>query len=124
MIEPLAGTPLLFLLVFNLILLIVGTFLEPGAAIIILVPVLIPLFDAIGLHPLHIGMIMVLNLTIGLITPPVGICIYVGSALANLQVEKVIKATIPFILVLIAVLVIVTYVPKISLLIPEIFGFL
>jgi TRAP-type C4-dicarboxylate transport system permease large subunit len=124
MLEPLADTPLVFLLVFNVLLLVVGTFLEPGAAIIILVPVLIPLFDAIGLHPLHIGMIMVLNLTIGLITPPVGICIYVGSAIANLKVEKVIKASIPFILVLIVVLLLVTYIPKISLLIPGLFGFL
>ena len=124
MLEPLAESPLAFLLVFNVLLLIVGTFLEPGAAIIILVPVLLPLFDTIGLHPLHIGMIMVLNLTIGLITPPVGICIYVGSAIANLPVEKVIKATFPFILVLIVVLMIVTYVSKISLLIPEIFGFM
>ena len=124
LIEPLAGTPYLFLLVFNFILLIVGTFLEPGAAIIILVPVLIPLFDSIGLHPLHIGMIMVLNLTIGLITPPVGICIYVGSAIANLKVEKVIKATLPFIFVLIIVLFIVTYIPKISLLLPSIFKFI
>jgi len=124
LIEPLAGTPYLFLLVFNFILLIVGTFLEPGAAIIILVPVLIPLFDSIGLHPLHIGMIMVLNLTIGLITPPVGICLYVGSAIANLKVEKVIKATLPFIFVLIIVLFIVTYVPQISLFLPGIFKFI
>ena len=124
MMEPLVETPLVFLLVFNVLLLVVGTFLEPGAAIIILVPVLIPLFDAIGLHPLHIGMIMVLNLTIGLITPPVGICLYVGSAIANLKVEKVIMATIPFVLVLIVVLMLVTYIPKISLLIPGLFGFL
>ena len=68
--------------------------------IIILVPVLLPLFKLVGLHPLHIGMIMVLNLTIGLITPPVGICLYVGSAIAQISVEKVIRATLPFVVVL------------------------
>ena len=124
MLSPLVSMPWLFLVAFNVMLLIVGTFLEPGAAIIILVPVLMPLFDLIGLQPLHIGMVMVLNLTIGLITPPVGICIYVGSALAELNVEKVIRATIPFITVLILVLLLITYFPEISLLVPRMMGFM
>ena len=124
LLEPLVSSPTLFLIAFNIMLLIVGTFLEPGAAIIILVPVLIPLFKLVGLHPLHIGMIMVLNLTIGLITPPVGICLYVGSAIAQISVEKVIRATLPFVVVLILVLILITYVPEISLTLPRMAGFL
>jgi tripartite ATP-independent transporter DctM subunit len=123
-LEPLVDSPSVFLFVLNIMFLLIGTVLEPGAAIMILVPVLLPTFMKMGISELHMGMIMVFNLTIGLITPPVGICIYVGSAIGELSVQKTVRASIPFIIALIVVLFLITYIPEISLLLPRLFGFI
>jgi tripartite ATP-independent transporter DctM subunit len=123
-LEPLIDSPYIFLFALNIMFLIIGCVLEPGAAIIILVPVLLPTFLKMGLNELQMGMIMVFNLTIGLITPPVGICIYVGSTIGEIPVERAVKATLPFIFALIVVLFLITYIPEISLFLPRLFGFI
>jgi TRAP-type transport system large permease protein len=112
----------LVLLIINIILLIVGCLMDLTAALIILAPVLAPLAINAGVHPLHFGMIMCLNLTIGLTTPPVGACLFACCSVGNVTLEQITKPLLPMILVLIAVLVLVTYVPAISLTIPAVLG--
>jgi len=122
-ITSLTSNPYLFLLLINILLLIVGCFLEGLAAIIILVPILIPLSQQMGIDPLHFGIIVVMNLMIGLITPPLGLCLFVCCSVAKVDLIKLIRVTTPFILVEIGALLIVTYFPQIVLFIPHMFGF-
>ena len=110
---------IMVLLTINIILLVVGCFLEPIAAITIMVPVLMPLADKIGLDVIHLGVFMVLNLMIGLLTPPVGTVLYVLSRVSGLKFEQALKGTAPFFIPLVAVLLLVTYFPQISLLLPQ-----
>ena len=104
---------LLFLI--NIFLLLVGTFMEALAAIVIITPILLPLVTKVGVDPVHFGVIMVVNLAIGFITPPVGVNLFVASGIAKSRMENIVMAIWPFLLVLLAVLVLVTYVPAISL---------
>ena len=106
------------LILMNLILLVVGCFMETVAAITILVPVLLPIATTMGIDPVHFGVIMVLNLMIGLLTPPVGMVLYVLSRVAKLPFETCVVATAPFLIPLVAVLIIVTFVPEITLWLP------
>jgi tripartite ATP-independent transporter DctM subunit len=122
-ISSLTTNPYLFLLLINILLLIVGCFLEGLAAIIILVPILLPLSQQMGIDPLHFGIIVVMNLMIGLITPPLGLCLFVCCSVARVDLIKLIRVSIPFILVEIGALLIVTYVPQIVLFIPHLFGY-
>ena len=122
-ITSLTSNPYLFLLLINVLLLIVGCFLEGLASIIILVPILIPLSQQMGIDPLHFGIIVVMNLMIGLITPPLGLCLFVCCSVANVDLIKLIRVTTPFIVVEIGALLIVTYFPQIVLFIPHMFGF-
>lgn len=122
-LEPLTAQPWLFLFLFVLFLLIVGTFMDPGAAILILVPVLLPTVRGMGMHPLHLGMIVVLTLAIGVITPPVGVCLYVGCSIAKISLEQLMKSLWPFLLAEITVVLFVTYVPSLSTWVPSLFGF-
>ncbi|MBM4761362.1 TRAP transporter large permease [Bacillus sp. B15-48] len=110
-----SSNPIVVLLIINLILLIVGTFLETSAAIIILAPILLPVVTAIGIDPVHFGIIMVVNLAIGFITPPIGINLFVASNIANVRLEKIVRAIIPFLIILIVDVIIITFVPSISL---------
>jgi TRAP-type C4-dicarboxylate transport system permease large subunit len=96
--------------------------MEPGAAIIISVPVFSPLADKFGIDPLHFAIIVTINITIGCITPPIGTSLYAVAAVARLPVEKLIKAIYPFILGEIVVLAFITYVPFISLTLPKLLG--
>ena len=107
------------LLCINLVLLVAGAFLDPIAAMIIFVPVLLPIAATLGIDPVHFGIILTLNLTIGLVTPPVGILIFMTGMMANTPALNVIRALLPFIGVLIAILMLVTYVPSISLALPN-----
>jgi tripartite ATP-independent transporter DctM subunit len=107
------------LLSINLVLLVAGAFLDPIAAMIIFVPVLLPIALAIGIDPVHFGIILTLNLTIGLLTPPVGILIFMTGMMAKTPAISVMRALIPFIAVLIAILMLITYVPVISLGLPN-----
>ena len=106
----------------NLMLLALGTLMDMAPLILILTPILLPVVKAIGVDPVHFGMIMMVNLGIGLITPPVGAVLFVGSAVAKLRIEEVVKAMGPFFVILLAVLLMVTYVPAISLWLPRMAG--
>jgi tripartite ATP-independent transporter DctM subunit len=114
----------LVLLIINVILLFVGCFMDSIPALIILGPVFTPLAMKIGVHPLHFGTIMCLNLTIGLATPPLGACLFTCCAVGRVSLEGVTKEIIPFILALILAVFIVTYIPAISLTIPRLLGFM
>ena len=110
--------PMLILLMLNLVLFVVGCFMETVAAITILVPVLLPIAVGVGVDPVHFGVIMVLNLMIGLLTPPVGMVLYVLSRVAGISFERCSAATFPFLLPLVAVLALITFVPAFSMWLP------
>lgn len=110
--------PIIVLLLINLILLIVGCFLETVAAITILVPVLLPIAVKVGVDPVHFGVIVVLNLMIGLLTPPVGLVLYVLARVSKVPFERCVVATAPFLVPLVIVLMLVTFVPAITLWLP------
>jgi len=112
-----------FLLTVNIMFLIIGTFLDNNPAILILAPIFAPIAVAVGVHPIHFGIIVIMNLMIGLITPPLGEVLFVVAPLAKVSFEDVAKAVTPFTLVEIGVLLLVTYVPVISLWIPRLLGY-
>jgi len=118
------GNHYLFLLVMNIMFLILGCFMEGTAAMIITVPIFLPIAEAYGINPIMFGAIVVLNLMIGLITPPVGLCLYVACGISNISLERISKAVIPFLIVEIIVLLIVTYCPPVTLWLPKIAGYL
>ena len=101
------------------VVLIIGLFMETIAAISILVPVLLPITVQIGIDPVHLGIIVILNLMIGLLTPPVGMVLFVLSKVSNVPFEKCVKATMPFLVPLVIVLLLLTFFPKLSLFLPE-----
>ena len=106
----------------NIMLLLIGTLMDMAPIILILTPVLLPVVLSLGIDPVHFGMIMLVNLGIGLITPPVGSVLFVASAVSKQSIEKVVKAMMPFYCVLLVVLMLVTYIPTISLFLPKLFG--
>ncbi len=110
------------LLAINVMLLVLGTLMDMAALILILTPILLPVVIAVGVDPVHFGMIMIVNLGIGLITPPVGTVLFVGSVVGKLPIEKVITALFPFFGLLIIVLGLITYVPALSLWLPRLVG--
>ncbi len=114
---------IVILLLLNIALLIVGTFMETTASLIILTPVLLPLMNKIGVDPLHFGVILVLNLVIGLTTPPVGVCLFIACAIGEIKLEQITKAMLPFLLASITVLLIVTYWESLVMVIPKLFGY-
>jgi len=113
------STPAGFLLLANLLMLFVGCFLEPTAAITILVPILLPIVHKLGIDPVHFGLVMVLNLMIGLLHPPMGLVLFVLARVAKLSVERTTMAILPWLVPLLVSLVIVTYIPQISLWLPN-----
>jgi len=114
-------SPWVFLLLVNLLMLFVGCFLEPTAAILILVPVLMPVVQQLGIDPVHFGLVMVLNLMIGLLHPPMGMVLFVLARVAHLSVEKTTMAILPWLIPLLISLILITYVPSISLWLPRLF---
>lgn len=118
----LSSEPWVILLCINIMLLVLGTLMDMAPLILILTPILLPVIKTIGVDPVHFGMIMMVNLGIGLITPPVGAVLFVGSAVAKLKIEQVVIAMKPFFVILLFVLVLVTYVPQISLWLPRSMG--
>jgi len=114
-------TPWVFLLLVNLLMLFVGCFLEPTAAILILVPVLMPVVQQLGIDPVHFGLVMVLNLMIGLLHPPMGMVLFVLARVANLSIEKTTMAILPWLVPLLLSLILITYIPSISLWLPRVF---
>lgn len=115
-------SPWEFLIIVNLVLLVAGAFMEPSAIILILVPILFPIAMHLGIDPIHLGIIMVVNMEIGLLTPPVGLNLFVASAITKLPVTKVIRATMPWLTIMLLFLILVTYVPSISLALPDWLG--
>ena len=113
---------ILILFFINILLLIVGTFMETNASIIILVPILLPVVTALGVNPIHFGIIMVLNLAIGFVTPPLGANLFMASQIGNIKFDDLARAILPWVLVMIMVLMLVTYMPDISLQIPKMMG--
>jgi len=120
----LTDQPWLLLLLINVFLLAVGFVMDTSAAIIILVPVLLPIATSIGLDPITFGIIMCVNLIIGLATPPLGICLFVAADVAKIRVERLIVAIWPFLLVQIAVLLLITYVRELPTALPRYFGYM
>lgn len=110
------------LMCINIMLLLLGTLMDMAPLILILTPVLLPVTNALGIDPVHFGMIMLVNLGIGLITPPVGSVLFVASAVSKQKIEQVVKAMLPFYAILFVVLLLVTYIPAISLFLPKLFG--
>jgi len=114
--------PLLVLLFINITLLVVGTFMDMTPAVLIFTPIFLPVVMALGMHPVQFGMVIVLNLCIGVCTPPVGTLLFVGSGVAKVPVTKVIKPLLPLLAAMTTVLLILTYVPELSLWLPRVFG--
>ncbi|MCF8358462.1 MAG: TRAP transporter large permease subunit [Prolixibacteraceae bacterium] len=118
----LSNSKFVILLIINLILLIVGVFMDMTPAVLIFTPIFLPIVTSLGLDPVHFGIIMVLNLSVGLCTPPVGSVLFIGCSVANVRIEKVIKPLIPMFIVMVISLLLVTYIPEISLWLPGLFG--
>ena len=114
--------PWMFLMVVNVILLIAGNFMEPTGIILILAPIFFPIATELGIDPIHLGIIMVVNMEIGLITPPVGLNLFVTSAVTGMPLTAVIRAAMPWLMLLLSFLVIITYVPAVSLGLPNMLG--
>lgn len=115
----LSNNPYVILLLVNILLLIVGCFMETNAAIIILAPIFIPLMIKIGVDPILFGIVMVVNLAIGMITPPLGVNLFVACGIGKLTLERISKAVVPFILAMVIALMLVTYIPDISMFLPK-----
>lgn len=110
------------LLIINILLLIVGTFMDMTPAVLIFTPIFLPVVTELGMHPVHFGIVMVYNLCIGLCTPPVGNALFLGCAIADLKIEQIIKTILPYFAVMLIGLLLVTYIPAISLVLPKLFG--
>jgi tripartite ATP-independent transporter DctM subunit len=115
---------IIFLLLVNVFLLFMGMIMETGANIILLAPILLPLAVKYGVHPLHFALIMIVNVNIGLTTPPLGVCLFTAAPIAKTSYESIAMKVLPFVAMEIAVLLLITYVPEIVLIVPRLTGFL
>lgn len=114
----------IFLFFLNIILLILGCFMAAQPIIIMLTPIILPSAKMLSIDPIHLGVVMVLNLMIGLLTPPVGLCLYIVSDIAKISIQQLLKELIPFMIPLLIVLFLITFIPDIVLFLPRIFGYL
>jgi tripartite ATP-independent transporter DctM subunit len=112
-------SPLMFLLIVNVLLLVVGCFMEALAAMLVLIPILVPPALALGIDPVQFGLIFVLNLMIGTITPPVGVVLYVTAKVANVSLEAIVRATMPYLVPLFVVLAMITLWPPLTTWLPS-----
>ena len=110
--------PWVFLIVVNILLLIAGNFMEPSAILLIMAPILFPIAVQLGIDPIHLGIIMVVNMEIGMITPPVGLNLFVTSGITGMELTEVIRAALPWLMLLLLFLIIITYVPPVSIALP------
>lgn len=124
LILDLTNQPIMFLILVNVLLLLVGCVLEPTAAILILVPVLLPVAETFGIDPVHFGIMVIFNLLIGLITPPVGLVLFVLSSVTKAPVPVVIKGILPFFAPMVVTLLFISFVPSVTLGLPVLLGFL
>ena len=121
-ITGVSSNPIIIALLLNLILLVLGCIMDMAPIILIATPILLPIAKSIGIDPIQFGIIVVLNCGIGLLTPPVGAVLFIGSAVGKTPMEKVVKATLPFYLCMIVTLLLITFIPDISLLLPKLIG--
>ena len=119
----LTSNPFMILLIINMILLFVGIFMDMTPAVLIFTPIFLPIVTSMGVDPIHFGIIMVLKLSVGLCTPPVGSILFIGCSVAGLSIDKVIKPLLPMFIAMVVVLLLVTYIPEISLWLPQSLGF-
>ncbi|WP_428910769.1 TRAP transporter large permease [Niallia sp. Krafla_26] len=117
-----SSNPIIILLIINLFLLLVGTFMDITPAILIFTPIFLPIVTGFGMDPVHFGIMLVMNLCVGNITPPVGSALFAGASVAKLELEDVIKSLLPFYGAIIVALLLVTFIPEISLLLPRLLG--
>lgn len=120
----LSDNPIIILLIINLLLLFVGIFMDMTPAVLIFTPIFLPIITELGMDPIQFGIVMVLNLCVGLCTPPVGSVLFVGVGVANTTIEKVVKPLLPLFFAMIVSLFLVTYIPELSLWLPRMFGLL
>jgi tripartite ATP-independent transporter DctM subunit len=118
----LTDNPIIILLIINLVLLVIGTFMDPTPAVLIFTPIFLPICMGLGMDPVQFGIILVFNLSLGTITPPVGPILFTGCKVSGISIDSVIKTLLPFFFVIVLVLGLVTFVPAISMAIPEMMG--
>jgi tripartite ATP-independent transporter DctM subunit len=116
----LTQSPLVYLLIVNVLLLVVGCFMEALAAMLVLIPILVPVAAKLGIDPVHFGLVFVLNLMIGTITPPVGVVLYVTAKVANVPFERIARAVLPYLVPLFAVLALITVWPAVTTFLPSV----
>ncbi|GJQ62608.1 MAG: membrane protein [Melioribacteraceae bacterium] len=119
----LSSNKIVLLIIINIILLFIGTFMDMTPAVLIFTPIFLPVVMQLGIDPIHFGIMMVMNLSVGLCTPPVGSVLFVGCSVADLPITKVIKPLIPMFLAMLVALLLVTYIPELSMYVPRLFGF-
>ena len=122
LIQVSAGNKYIFLLIVNIILLIAGCFIDANSAMYIIVPILYPVATSLGIDGVHLGCIMVMNLAIGLVTPPVGVNLYVGCGIADISLKRMSKSVLPFVVASIIALLLTTYLPFIPMTLPNLLG--
>ena len=118
----LTDNPIIILLIINVILLFVGTFMDPTPAVLIFTPIFLPICMGLGMDPVQFGILLVFNLSLGTITPPVGPILFTGCKVSGISIDSVIKTLLPFFVVIFGVLMLVTYIPAISMTLPELMG--
>lgn len=116
----LSDDPYVFLMVVNIFLLIVGMFIETGAAIILIAPILTPVALKMGIDPIHFGVVIIVNLAVGMTTPPVGVNLFVACQIAGLRIEKIVKSMLPFYFTLLCDMLLITYLPQLTLWLPSV----
>ena len=123
LITGISSSPIVTALLLNVILLVLGMIMDMAPIILIATPILLPVATSIGISPIQFGIMVVLNCGIGLLTPPVGAVLFIGSAVAKRPMEKVVRATMPFYLCMLVALLLITFIPQISLWLPQVFGY-
>jgi TRAP-type C4-dicarboxylate transport system permease large subunit len=119
LIGRLADSPAGFLLIANILLLVIGCVIETLPALLIVVPMLMPVVHAVGVDPVHFGVVVIFNLLIGIMTPPMGIGLYIMMAISEVRMGQLVRASLPFLATLLAALAILTYVPEVTLVLPR-----
>lgn len=122
MLTTVANTKVLLLLIINIILLIAGTFIDTISALVIFAPLFLPLVLRFGIDPIHFGLIVAVNLTIGMCTPPLGVCLFVSSSIAKISLREMMRDLVPLLIALLIVLAVITYVPETVMFLPDLFG--
>src|SRR5699024_10885626 len=112
-----------FLIIVNIVLLVAGMFMEPTGIIMIMAPILLPIATELGIDPVHLGIIMVINLEVGMVTPPIGLNLFVTSGITGMGIEQVVRAALPWLMLLVIFLLLATYIPAIPMTLPRLLGY-